>query len=232
MTTTRNFVAAALFCALVTTSGYAGKPNTVSPVPLIVTFDDSLAIASDDGRPYTDGVDGISAAFDQYGNLIIDFQTTRTPLRKVHYDYGEPLFGGSALLPADPPDNYLSTVRLPGGGPLQMLPTGASQCVRAYFTYTDDARTTQYRLAFQRATGTIDVSDSSYLRVVKTTAGWDVTSDGALDADGNCVSRHDPLAIQPGAFATVLIETPLSGKWSFVSDGYYDMPMQLTLTAK
>src|SRR6476646_929411 len=72
---------------------WAAKPGTTPPVALTVTVHDTdstgtlCQICSDGGGAYVDGTDGVSANIDQYGNIIINFQTGRNPLRKLHYEY-------------------------------------------------------------------------------------------------------------------------------------------------
>ena len=110
-------------------SGAPPKPGTHTPVPLIVTMNActlGLAeICGDDferdgsgNTTYTDGQDGVRASIDQYGNVIIDFQTTRAKIRGLDYKYGSdpaPPGGGS--------NHYFSTI---GGTALQAMPEGGT----------------------------------------------------------------------------------------------------------
>ena len=97
------------------------KPGTVTPVPLEVVFDDSPGrrITSDGQGPYSDGVDGVAAQIDQYGNVILNFQTTQSAMRKVHFDYSDPL-GATGAPPLDennviaPPNSYFATLHPTG----------------------------------------------------------------------------------------------------------------------
>ena len=91
---------------------WAAKPGTTAPVALTVTVHDTdtngmaCQICSDGGGGYVDGTDGVAANIDQYGNIIINFQTGRNPLRKLHYEYSGALEGQTVHPPADPPNNY------------------------------------------------------------------------------------------------------------------------------
>lgn len=44
-------------------------------------------VESDGMGEYVDGVAGVSARLDRYGNLIVNFQADRTGRRQVHFDY-------------------------------------------------------------------------------------------------------------------------------------------------
>lgn len=146
----------------------AAKPRTAPPVPLIVHVDAGVAGISGDGviaeggaTRYEDGVDGVTASLDQYGNLIVNFQVVRSaPIRKLHYDYGLPLDAQDPLPPADPPNNYISTQRH-DGDPLkiQEMGIGQSGCYIAGVYYTlEDAKRTQYWHSYGRGVTGIDAS--------------------------------------------------------------------------
>ena len=73
----------------------AQKGSGTSDVRLRVSIADRSAtlppnyrVESDGLGEYVDGVDGVSARLDRYGNLIVNFQADpRTGRRWVHFDY-------------------------------------------------------------------------------------------------------------------------------------------------
>jgi hypothetical protein len=203
------------------------KPGTVTPVPLEVEFDDvspGRRITSDGQGSYSDGEQGVAAQIDQYGNVIVNFQTTGSPLRQVRFDYTESL-GATGSPPVDednviaPPNSYFATLH-PNGPKLQEMALGDSQCLEAGFSFTlDDASRTQYRHSFHRDLGRpIDFTDTSYLVATRTEAGWELEP----KAD-DC---------QPEIDVIKLIATPTRGKFKFTDHGRYRMSMKMTLTAK
>lgn len=202
--------------AALPTAAVAQKPNTKPPVSLEVEVDDSegMRITSDGLGSYADGVDGVAASIDQYGNLIIDFQTTRTVQRKLHYNYGDGVVA--------PPHNYFSTIRQDGDTTkMQELVEGGWQCVKGGPVYTlDDAKKTQYRHLFQREVTGIDVADTAFLLVTRT-GGKEWTVESVNNCAGGSIVGE-----------TQLIDTPTVGKFKFTDRGRLNMPMRLTLTAK
>ena len=127
---------------------FAAKPTTYPPMALTVAVDaQNCGICPDDGGDYIDGVDGVSAIFDQYGNFIFSTQTTRTKIRSLIYEY-------SAFNPAAPPmpesgsNHYMATLRVEPGVGLQVLPQGESQRLASCPIYDDDSSAFQYPTRF------------------------------------------------------------------------------------
>jgi hypothetical protein len=79
-------------------SASAAKPAPPLPaVPLVVTVEafDSASnpcrICEDGLGNYENGIDGVTANFDGYGNLIINFNATETPIdpsQRAHPEHG------------------------------------------------------------------------------------------------------------------------------------------------
>lgn len=225
---TKKWLTVAIGILTVSAGLAAQRPNTTTPVPLtVVVDDDGTSITSDAGGPYVDGQDGVAANIDKYGNLIINFQTGKTPVRKLYYDYSDPQDGqlpGGLLAP---PNNYVSTIRQEGDTTkMQDLAIGQSQCVRANVTYTTDDEKTQFRLLFQRSGTGADVEETAYLRATRTeneTDGrrtWTVESESSSGCDNG----------YPGIAR--LIDTPLVGKFRYTDRGRYHMPFRLFLTER
>jgi hypothetical protein len=225
---------AAMLVALFQPGSHAAKPNTTTPVPLNVVVDDSagMRVTSDGLGAYSDGVDGVGANIDQYGDVIINLQTTNVSYRKVQYSYAEPLDGQAlpailaSYLDADrsisPEYSYLSTLRANAADPkLQDLPVSAQSCLEGGFAFTlPDAKKTQYRNSFHRGGTNVDRSaETSYLIATR------VDSDTwTLEPAAGCGFPLEGVA--------QLIETPTVGKFSFKDRGLYHMPMKLTLSRK
>jgi hypothetical protein len=204
----------------------AEKSATTKPVPLRVTVHDTdsdgfaCGMCSDGLGDYVDGIDGVAAALDQYGNIIINFQTGRSPVRKLHYDYSFPLQGQTLQPPTDPPNNYFSTVGLPGSPLRQLMPVGSEQCiVGGPLATLDDFDKTQYRNVFHREWAGFDYTDTSYLVVTRTsTTTWEVEPKSASCNTGI------PKVMR-------LLQTPTRRQFNFTDDGLYQMPLRMTLTA-
>lgn len=206
----------------------AAKPRTAPPVPLIVHVDAGGAGISGDGviveggaTRYEDGVDGVAASLDQYGNLIVNFQVVRSaPIRKLHYDYGLPLDGQDPLVPADPPNNYISTQRHDGAAlKIQEMAIGQSGCYIAGVYYTlEDAKRTQYWHSFGRQVTGIDASATARLKITHTDEDtWVVESEN----DCNGYSGR-----------ALVFRTPTVGKFTYTSEGHFAMPFRMVLTRK
>jgi hypothetical protein len=193
-------------------SGAAQKPGTYTPVPLVVTVDSlggTCGICGDDpdgSGVYTDGQDGVKATIDQYGNIIIDFQTTRTKIRGLRYRY-------PATTPVPPGDglhHYFSTIPL-DRRPLQTMATDELIHVASCPLYDDASGRPQYRHGFYRDCQS-GVVDGAKLLVTRTSSGWVV----------------EP---EPGALAWVFSITT-TGRTQIVDYGLISLPFKMTLTAK
>jgi hypothetical protein len=206
-----------------------GRAVKYTPVPLVVTVYDldsdgvPCGICSDGQGGYSDGVDGVSANIDQYGDIIINFQTTKAKIRGLHYDYSQALGGQPAgwTAPPDGPNNYFSTIAGPGAVALQTMLVGAAECLEGgpSDTFTDFNQT-QYRHDFHRPLNSFDVSTTSFLVVTRTSSTiWDVEP---KSADCNTGS---PKVIR-------LFQTPTRANFSFTDDGLFYMPFKMTLQAK
>ena len=198
-------------------SGAGQKPGTYSPVPLIVTVDSlggTCAIcgdALDRSGVYTDGVDGVKATIDQYGNIIIDFQTTRTKIRGLKYYYPEPGPGG--VPPGDGSHHYFSTLKLIAGGALQAMPIGNTVYVASCPLYDDPSGQPQYRHGFYRDCQGGFGQEGSRLVVTRTAVTeWKV----------------EP---EPGAIARVFSITT-TGHTQVVDYGLMSLPFKMILAAK
>jgi hypothetical protein len=210
----------------------AAKPGTTTPVPLIVHVENSPGIAGDgpggeelegwegSWSRYENGVDGVAASIDQYGNLIVNFQTVRSaPVRKLHYDYDLPLDGQSSLDDADPPNNYISTQRHDGAAlKMQDIAEGGSGCYIGGVYYTlEDAERTQYWHSFGRQpVKEIDVSATARLKVTR--SGPDTW---VVESVNDC-NRHSGRAL--------VFRTPTVGKFKYTSEGHFAMPFRMVLT--
>jgi hypothetical protein len=195
-------------------SGAGQKPGTYPPVPLKVTVqavDSSFnpcAICSDGGGDYIDGQEGVKATIDQYGDIIIDFQTTRTKIRGLQYHYP----ATTPVPPADGSHDYLSTLPL-GNGALQAMVTGTSIFVASCPLYNDPSGQPQYRHGFYRDCGSGLGPEGSRLVVTKTAMNeWEVEPES--DASARVFS------------ATT------KGRTQVVDYGLMSLPFKMTLRAK
>jgi hypothetical protein len=159
-------------------SGSPAKPGEHTPVPLIVTVNGcqtslTSEICGDNlggDAIYSDGEDGVKATIDKWGNLIIDFQTTRAKIRGLVYRYG-----ATPAPPGNGSNHYLSTI----GGALQPMAIGTSIDVASCPLYEDDASRLQYRHSFFRDCQSGFGSAGSPLRVTRTgTTTWEVEPTG------------------------------------------------------
>ena len=149
----------------------AAKPGTVPAVPLNVTVlpldsaGNPCRICSDGLGPYMNGVNGVDASIDRYGNLIIDFGGVNQEVRNLRFDYSQPTGANSYATPPVQEDSYLSTITHPGGF-IQSMVLGAQQCVQLQIAFVDgDAL--YHRNVFQRPPGG---NATSYLVVTRTDA--------------------------------------------------------------
>jgi len=220
---------AALFLALglAFLGALAAKTQTYTPVPLVVTVEaaDSNNVAckicSDGLGDYSDGVDGVSANIDQYGNLIINFDDAQTPFRKLDFDYSNPVNPSNAFRPPASQNSYLSTVPGPNNVPIQNLSVGAEQCVQLGISFTDtDKAKTQYRDSFHRNLTNFDVSQASYGVVTR-------TSSTTWELEPKVSSCNTGVATEGE-----LITTPSVGKFVFTDRGAWYLPFKMSLRAK
>lgn len=209
------FVMCVLSIALAPGSSGAGqKPGTYTPVPLTVTVDSlggSCGICGDGvggSGVYIDGQEGVKATIDQYGSIIIDFQTTRTKIRGLKYHYPGP----SAVPPGDGSHHYFSTLSLNAGGALQDMGLGSSVYVASCPLYDDPSGRPQYRHGFYRDCQGGFGQEGSRLVVTRTVTGWEV----------------EP---EPGAIARVFSITT-TGRTQVVDYGLMTLPFKMTLTAR
>lgn len=182
-----------LVCLVVSTfameavpSGAPQKQGTYTPVPLTVTVhaQDSVGnpcgICGDDtdgwGNPvdttYTDGDQGVKASLDKYANLIIDFQTTRSSIRRLVYNYAAVDGNPSTTPPGTGSNHYISTI----GGNLQPMQVGDLIEVASCPLYDNEV---SYRHSFYRDCQSGFGSAGSALRVTRTSATtWEVEATG------------------------------------------------------
>jgi hypothetical protein len=199
-------------------SGASVKPGTHTPVPLIVTVNacDPMVVSEicGDGSEqdelgrttYTDGQDGVRATIDQYGNLIIDFQTTRAKIRGLVYKYG----ASSSAPPGGGSNHYLSTI---GGTALQALPPSGTTIKTSCPLYDDDSGQPQYRHSFSRDCQGGFGSEGSPLMVTRTGEGtWTI------------------VPTEPATARVFSITT--KGRVQVQDLGDFGLPFTMTLTAK
>ena len=192
---------------------FAAKPTTYPPMPLKVALDaDNCGICSDGGDDYIDGVDGVSAVFDQYGNFIFSTQTTRTKIRSLIYEY-------SAFNPSAPPmpisgsNHYMATLRVEPGVGLQVLPVGESQRQASCPIYDDDNSAFEYRHGFYRDCQRGLGPEGSALIITRTSGTtWEVVPEGTAVAQ--------------------VFHLLTKGRTAPQDDGMLDLPFKMVLTTK
>ena len=203
-------------------SGALQKPGTHTPVPLVVTMNACNDVSTpvgicgdgadaEESTTYTDGQDGVRATIDQYGNVIIDFQTTRAKIRGLVYNYDD---GPASSPPGGGTNHYFSTISLAPGGALQtMMPGGASINKAGCLLYNDDSDQPQYRHSFSRDCGSGFGSVGSPLVVTH-------PSDNTWE-------------IQPEAPATARVfSATTKGRLQVHDFGDFSLPFKMTLTRK
>lgn len=217
----------------------AQRRVTYTPVRLAVRIesaDSSLTttqircdgvIQSDGSCDYYDGADGVAASLDQHGNLIIDFQTTSTPLRRVDFDYSTPFIPNGPEPPSGlQADSYLATLKRNEDSAyvaLQNMAVGTAQCVRLGWTFDSQDGTTQWRNSFQRNLSPFDISQTSYGIVTRTDADtWEVEPKGS-----SC--SNPPSSSSSLATVARVSHSSTRGKSVHTDDGLYYMPFKLTL---
>jgi hypothetical protein len=213
----------ALTCAVVSlvtlgasTTRAQNKPGTLPPVSLIVTVnacDDSKAteicgdgFSTEAGNTiYTSGIDGVEAKIDQYGNLIINFQTTRAAIRRLVYKYG-------AAVPMPPgvgSDHYMATL----GANLHTMPDGTSVSVRSCPVYNDEAAQQQYLHSFDRDCSAGRLGSALLVTRMDATT-WEVEPDPSTGAMAYVFSRS------------------IKGRSPLVPYGNISLPFKMELRAK
>ncbi|MEO7135419.1 MAG: hypothetical protein ABI024_14495 [Vicinamibacterales bacterium] len=183
-------------------------------MPLIVTVDSlggSCGICGDGfygSGDYIDGQEGVKATIDQWGDIIIDFQTTQTKIRRLQYHYPPT----TPVPPADGSHDYFSTLPL-GNGALQAMGIRAWVFVASCPLYTDPSGQPQYRHGFYRDCGSGLGAEGSRLVVTRTASNqWTV----------------EP---ELGSSARVF-STTTKGRTQVVDYGLMSLPFKMTLTAK
>lgn len=210
------------------------KPQTNTPIPLIVTVhsvhsdpDGEGPLTADDcgicgdayplDTDYTDGAEGVKAVIDQYGNLIIDFQTSRTQERGLLFRDAD----GSKFSTGT--NQYMATITRstdPPFSPLQTAPLNVPQNVRSCPTYDDEVNQRRYVHSFQRdcfVSGSAEGGDSSFLVVTRILVDGDVR--WTVETEG---AQHE---------ATVF-HVPMNGRISNVEYVDRPLPFRMTLRAK
>jgi hypothetical protein len=217
----------------------AQKGGGTSDVRLGVSIADRSAIPPADYRvesdgmgEYVDGVDGVSARLDRYGDLIVNFQADpRTGRRRVHFDYSCTTSATCGSLPDEPPSGlqdraYISTVcpevgtGLPCTGPkIQEMHDGTEQCVQLNWEFTD-VFGQHWRNGFHRNRDLPEQEGTSYGVVTRIDANtWTVEPRAASCQGGN----------MPGIAKTFRIDTVRS-KVVYTNFGTFWLPFKLILT--
>jgi hypothetical protein len=195
-------------------------------VPLIVTVHDTATDGSDCGicsdrlGDYVDGEDGVKAVIDQYGNLIIDFQTGRTQGRGLEFRKADGMTFATGT------NQYMATITHspthsddpdPTYVPLQQMVVGdPPQRVRSCPTYDDDVTGRRYVHSFQRdcyvANSAADDSSFLWVTVVANLTEWTVESTGSHEA--------------------TVFDVPTKGRIQGFHPGDRPLPFRMTLRAK
>jgi hypothetical protein len=221
----------------------AQKGSVTSDVRLRVSIADRSAtpppdyrVESDGMGDYVDGVDGVSARLDRYGNLLVNFQTdSRTVRRSVFFDYSCAAdLATSAITcgnsPAEPPTGfqgsaYISTVcrevgtGLPCSSPrIQDMTIATGQCVQLNWEFTDGSGQS-WRNGFHRNRDLPLQEGTAYAVVTRMDPDtWTVEPGAASCQTG-----------MPGVARTFRVET-VKSKWLFHDLGTFWLPFKLTVT--
>ena len=190
---------------------FAAKPTTYPPMPLKVALEDAedCGICSDGGGEYIDGVDGVSAVFDQYGNFIFSTQTTRTKIRSLIYKYPT----SAPPMPISGSNHYMATLRVEPGIGLQAMPVLATQRQASCPIYDDDNSAFQYRHGFYRDCQRGLGPEGSALIITRTSlTTWEVVPEGAASAQ--------------------VFHLLTKGRTVPQDDGLLDLPFKMVLTTK
>jgi hypothetical protein len=203
----------------------AAKPSGPPVVGLNVTVEatdsggNPCRICSDGLGPYVNGVDGVSARLDSYGNLIIDFAAGNgAPVRKLSFDYTSPVEPGNVPNIPPPYDSYMSTRFHPEGN-IQDMPVGAAQCMESVIIFHDQSGNhgNLYSNDFHRNTGSL--GDTAYVVISRTSATtWEAEP---KELAGECNSGLATIAR--------VSSQPTSGPGSGTQYGRFYMPFKMTL---
>lgn len=158
---------------------------------------------------YTAGQDGVAANIDKYGNLIIQFQTTRATIRRLIYKYGR-----EGVSPGSGSNHYLSTI----GANLQEMPFPSSVSVKSCPLYEDESAR-QYRHSFNR-----DCQSGFEARGEDLGSALLVTR---IDASTWVVEPDPATAANARAFAI-----NIKGRGDVTDFGLISLPFKRTLRAK
>ena len=212
----------------------AQKTPTAPEVPLAVTVSDRTStedyrIESDGLGAYVDAQNGVSARLDQYGNLIVNFQSGRRGTRRVSFDYSCAYANGPdcGVAPIDPPSglqdrSYISTL-CPDDPALtctkiQQMTEQTSQCVQLNWQFVD-AQGRQWRNGFQRTRDLPVQEGTAYALVSRTGADtWTVEPSAAA-----CQGQN------PANVARTFQVETLKSKWIYSHGEPYWLPFKLTL---
>jgi len=207
----------------------AHRSPTIPAVPLVVTVSDTdlngnpYYIRSDGQGTYTDGLQGVQAALDQYGQFAFNTQPgtgKKISIRWVTYDFNNPVDPSNTYRPN--PSNLENYHFSTGASQFQpMIPiqnlgvngNPVSECV--YMGNSVANSTTQWRVSFHKGLEDVANSQSAYAVVTRQSvspAVWTITPSGACSPVSNVASLR-------------------SGDSSILY-GYYRIPFLFTLRAK
>jgi hypothetical protein len=189
-------------------------------------------IESDGAGPYIDGQSGVAARLDQYGNLIIAFNSARKgPGRLVSFDYScpiDPETQGPACgsTEVDPPTGlhggaYVSTV-CPTNvacANIQTMPVLTQQCVQLNWQFVD-GQGRSWRNGFHRDRDLPDQAGTAYAVVSHPDdATWTVEPSAAACQGDNAAN----------VARTFHVET-VKSRWIYTDYGKFWLPFKMTLT--
>ena len=248
-------------CVMASGVVFGQKPQPKYPVlalALRVETQDSMGnvtkvVGDATGNVYSSGTDGVCITFDQYGNLIMNFDCANSTVqRNLVFISDEPLQAqaistplGSApplrsdLVSLPPYWSYVSTVPatdLPGQGayvPLQQMGIGSTQCIQVNMSYTySDRKGTEFRLAYHRTS-----NNPPYTEIPSTPYGVMTRTDSTtwtLEPDLNATCNQPPKITSFGgtAGAPDILTTPTKGSFQFQDAGTWVMPFKFILMAQ
>jgi hypothetical protein len=199
-----------------------GGGGGLTPLALSVTIEDTDSdnktcdICSDGFGDYVDGQEGVSAQFDEWGNLIVSFGQRNVDFSFEHSDLAG--ISGSHV------SSYIATRFTPA---LQDLAEGEENSVCAEMNWVFRDATDQYKLLFQRDGGgpLADVDASAWAVVTRVGPDtWSLEPRACNPPpDGRSIGADDSAAI---------VSLPNRGKANVTSYGTEQMPFKLTLSRK